>query len=114
MLHCCTDCCRYGATKMRENVASCLKSFVMFRQNGDLAGTGVRAPSVREAETAGCRDVEPETAVVINCRAKVITIGSMESPGGMCGMAVANQCFCAKWGKRHFGKIKRAVEFMVG
>ena len=76
--------------------------------------TGVQAPSVGEAGMAGCRDVEPETMVVINCGANVKIIGSMGSPGSTSGRVVENQCFCAKWSKMCFGEIKWAVEFVVG
>ena len=76
--------------------------------------TGVHAPSVKEAKMTGCRDVELETAVVIDCRANVKTIGGMGSPGSTSGRVVVNQCFCAKGSKRRFCEIKWAVEFVVG
>ena len=76
--------------------------------------TGVHASSVGEAETAGCWDVELETAVVIDCWTNVKTICCMGSPGSRSGRAVVNQCFRAEQSKRHFVEVEWAVEFMVG
>ncbi len=76
--------------------------------------TGVKAPSVREAETVGCWDVELETGVVIASWANIETICCMGSPGSASGQVVVNQCFCAKRRKRHFAEVEGTVEFVVG
>ncbi len=76
--------------------------------------TWVHAPSVGEAETAGCWDVESETAVVIVCWTNIETVCFMGSPGSTSGRVIVNQCFCAEQCERRFVEAKWAVEFVVG
>jgi hypothetical protein len=76
--------------------------------------TEVQAPSVGEAETVCCWDVELETVVVIACWVNIETICCMGSPGSTSGLVVVNQGFCAKRRERHFAEVKWAVEFVVG
>ena len=76
--------------------------------------TWVQAPSVGEAETAGCWDVELETAVVIACWTNIETVCCMGGPGSATGRVIINQCFCAERCERRFAEVEWAVEFVVG
>ena len=81
-------------------------------QRDHTAVTGIQGPSVKEAETVGCWDVELETAVVINCWANVETICCVGSPGSVSGQIVLNQCFRAKQRKRHFAEGSWLAEIL--
>ena len=76
--------------------------------------TWVEAPSVGEAETASCWDVELETAVVIACWTNIETVCCMGSPGSAIGRVIVNQCFRAERYERRFAEVEWSVEFVVG
>ncbi len=76
--------------------------------------TWVQAPSVGEAEAAGCWDVESETAVVITGWTNIETVCCMGSPGSAIRRVIINQCLCAEWCERRFAEVEWDVEFVVG